>query len=77
MAHVYLKMTLEEFETIRNMVEFSSWHASDGMSPALSDNFIENIENAIEREARYQEQMSLVKAARAVLHLNPEIGGSI
>lgn len=67
-----LNLTDAQFDTIRNMVNFASWHASDGMSPALSENFIEDIVDDVLREARYEEQKQLIMSARAVLGLDEE-----
>lgn len=56
-------------QTIKNMVEFATWHATDSMSPALnSDEVIENIEDPAEADKMYVEQLARIAAAREAFH---------
>ena len=72
MANIIVEMTQEEYTAARNMLDFVTWHALDGMSPAIDKPYIEDIADKVEREARYDEQLRLVNAVRKIFGLPAE-----
>lgn len=60
---------------IRNMVDFATWHAVDGMSPAMDDDeLLENATDDVEANALYVKQRTKVDRVRNILGLPEETG---
>lgn len=68
-----IKVMLEELDTITRMVDFATWHATDGMSPALSeDELLEDATSDEDYYMLYAKQRKHVDRVRKLLGLPAE-----
>lgn len=68
-----VSVLLEELNTITNMVDFATWHAVDGMSPALDkDEILENTISDEDYYVQYDKQRKHVDRVRKLLGLPAE-----
>jgi len=70
---IKIELTQQEFDTIRNIIDFVASHAADGMSPAMNDGeLIEHAATQEEADLLYDEQQKRLNAVRRKFNLDVE-----